>query len=53
MKSIKISSCKKCPYFSAFPAEFFEGDCHHKEARSKTQDTRITNEDSIPEWCPL
>jgi hypothetical protein len=53
MKTIKIKSCKGCPHFSAFPAECFEGDCSHPEAYSKTRDTRITNEDAIPDWCPL
>lgn len=52
MKTIKIKSCNKCPYFSYFPADYFEGDCNAKNNDPK-QDTRITDRDSIPCWCPL
>ena len=51
-KHIIVNSCKRCPYFSPFPAEHFEGTCMHK-VDDNTIDQRITNEDAIPNWCPL
>lgn len=50
--TIQVSACKECPYFNGFPAEFFDGDCANKDV-PKGQDSRITNEDAIPPWCPL
>lgn len=53
MKTIKIKSCKQCPHFSSFPAEYYEGQCSAKNIHTEQRDTRITNEDAIPSWCPL
>lgn len=52
-KTIAIKSCNHCPHFVYFPGGYFEGDCSNKDARENTQDTRITDRDSIPGWCPL
>ena len=52
-KTIKIECCNDCPNFSPFPAEFYDGDCGHLKANRNMYDTRISNKNSIPIWCPL
>lgn len=51
-KSISITCCKKCPHFSPFPADYFEGDCANRDV-PKGQDSRVVNEDVVARWCPL
>ena len=53
MKSISINKCSECPYFSEFPAEYFEGSCTNGKSSKNTRDNRIANKDAIPRWCPL
>ena len=53
IKTIKILECERCPYFSEFPADYFDGDCTHLDAPKRTKDTRISNKETIPNWCPL
>jgi hypothetical protein len=53
MKTIHIRECSCCPYFTEFPADYYDGDCTHNKALLKTRDTRISNKDTIPDWCPL
>jgi hypothetical protein len=52
-KTIKIKSCKVCPHFSSFPAEYYEGECVCKNNYPIKIDTRINDKDSVPRWCPL
>jgi hypothetical protein len=51
--SIHIAKCAGCPYYAFFPAEYFDGECTNKESSKNTRDTRLTNKDKIPKWCPL
>lgn len=53
MKTIKVTKCSECPFFSFFPGDYFEGSCANRDSENKTNDVRIANRDSIPSWCPL
>lgn len=49
MKTIHIRECSRCPYFTEFPADYYDGDC----TKAKIKDTRISDKYTIPSWCPI